>query len=80
MPDQTLTPQLARFRALVRVQLAEVWLMHRNEAWYKGERVHHFVPLEDPEVTARVAELILQKGDDFLREAEEMLNKAICAA
>lgn len=50
--------------------------MQRNEAWYKGELVHRFVPLEDPDVERRVAELILEKGPDFLREAEDLLEKA----
>ena len=57
---QTLATLLARERALI----ARIM---RDEAWYEGERRRCYVPMNDPIVQARVAEILLAGTGAHLR-------------
>jgi hypothetical protein len=66
MSDSTHLLELERHRNLVRPQLPHVRKMLMDEAWHKGTRVHHFVPLDDPEINQIVADIILSQWSDIL--------------
>jgi hypothetical protein len=71
---------MARDLVVIRFLAAMVHKMHLDEAWHKGTRVHHFVPLEDPEVVERVATIIEEQGNGLLDHALQMLGLACRAA
>ena len=77
MSDPTLlTSEMALTIALVRIQSAFVRMMHHDECWYAGKRRNQFVPLDDPEVVQRVADLIEAQGDAMLHHALQIIQLA----
>lgn len=46
-----------------------------NECWYKGERVHHAVDRDDPEIRDKVVEIILTIGASMRQSFELSCTK-----
>ena len=55
---------------VIRKQLPYVSKLYADEAWYEGERRGGYVPRNDPRVRRRVAEILLEKGEELRRSVE----------
>jgi hypothetical protein len=55
---------------VIRRQLPYVNKLYADEAWYEGERRGGHVPRHDPQVRRRVAEILLEKGEELRQRVE----------